>query len=64
MQFSVRMELYGKCMTSIFPIMEIVKLVFLVIPGRFAIEFLVIGMYVFVFIQRTNETILIVSTGL
>ena len=33
MQFSVRMELYGKCMTSIFPYMEIVWLVFLVIPG-------------------------------
>ena len=24
MHFSVRMELYGKCMTSIFPYMEIV----------------------------------------
>ena len=24
MQFSVRMELHGKCMTSIFPYMEIV----------------------------------------
>ena len=34
MQFSVRMEFYGKCMTSIFPYMEIVWLVFLVIPGK------------------------------
>ena len=35
MQFSVRMELHGKCMTSLFPYMEIVWLVFLVIPGRY-----------------------------
>ena len=33
MQFFVGMELYGKCMTSIFQYMEIVWLVFLVIPG-------------------------------
>ena len=33
MQFSVRMELYGKCMISVFPYMEILLLVFLVIPG-------------------------------
>ena len=33
MQFSVSMEFYGKCMTSIFPYMEIVWLAFLVNPG-------------------------------
>ena len=39
MQFSVRKQLYGKCMTSIFPYMEIVWLVFLVIPGNIVICF-------------------------
>ena len=33
MQFSVRMELYGKCMTSIFPYLEIVWVVFFGHPG-------------------------------
>ena len=33
MQLPVRMELHGKCMTSIFPYMEIVWLEFLVNPG-------------------------------
>ena len=38
MQFSVRMELHGKCVTSIFPYMEIVWLAFLVNPGCLAVE--------------------------
>ena len=37
MHFSVRMELYGKCMTSIFPYMESVWLVFFGHPGQFGL---------------------------
>ena len=45
MQFSARMELHGKCMTSIFPNMEIVWLVFLVIPGIY------IYIYIYIYIH-------------
>ena len=44
MQFSVRMELYGKCMTSIFPYMEIVWLVFFGHPGQFGLVMKLISM--------------------
>ena len=58
MQFSVRIELYGKCMTSIFPYMEIVWLVFLVILGiQYLDGFLVISEFYFsLFVWIVNST--------